>query len=640
MQEKGAYISIKKYLLVLLLFVIFGYGMKICYQQASAAETGVVVTMGGSLRVRNAPNGETIGSVPKGATVIILDEEEGWYKIEFEEGCGYVSAEYVEKVADDEEYKKELLQAGFPESYCAALMKLHEDYPNWEFEAWDTGLDWQEAVKAECAVGKNTVSGNAISSYKSISKGAYNLKKGTWVSFDSGGWVSASEEIISYYMDSRNFLDAYYIFQFMDQTYDSEKQTEKGLTTVVENTFLNTKEYRKQLMEAAEQSGVSPYVLASMIIVEQGYKGTGKSISGTQKGYEGYYNFYNIGAYATSTMTAVQRGLWYAKGGSTGGTSYNRPWNSRKKAVVGGAIYYGNNYVAKGQTTLYLKKFNVQGEEKYSHQYMTNVQAAAAEAFQVAKAYNKITDGKIKFKIPLFRNMPEERTEKPKGTGNPVNYLKSIEVEDYEFAPVFQIYQQKYSLIVENKVKKVCISAEPYNSKAKVSGDIGEISLKKGMNKVEILVTAENGLQRVYTMYIFRGNSEDADFENAEEALQTLTPSPTQEGEVTPTKEAEVTPTKSAEATPTQKAKVTPTKEPEAAPTKAAGKDWQETVKSSGDVNGDGKISVVDLLKIRKTILGSGQLSEEEKNRADVNGNGKIDIIDLLRVQKIILGIK
>lgn len=607
-------------MLLLLLFFIFGYGVMESFQLAAAAETGIVVTSGGALRVRNAPGGETIGSVPKGATVVITEEKDGWYKIEFEETGGYVSADYVEKVAENDEFKAELLKAGFPESYCTALMKLHEDYPNWEFVAWDTGLDWQEAVEAECAVGKNTVAGSSLSSYKSVSHGAYNLKKGTWVSFDSGGWVSASEEIISYYMDSRNFLDSYYIFQFMDQTYNSEKQTQKGLTTVVENTFLNTNDYKNALMEAAKESGVSPYVLASMILVEQGTKGTGKSISGTQTGFKGYYNFYNIGAYATKTMTAVQRGLWYARGGNSNATSYNRPWNSKKKAVIGGAIYYGKNYVDKGQTTLYLKKFNVQGEEKYSHQYMTNVQAAAAEAYQVAKAYNKITDGKITFKIPLFRNMPKERTQKPTGTGNPVNYLKCIEIEGCKFAPVFDVYQQKYSLIVEKKVKEINISAEAYNNKATVSGAVGTVALEKGMNKAEIIVTAENGLQRVYTIYIFRGNSEDADFENAEEALATPT--------ITLTPTPEMTPTQAIEPEVTEEPEETPVEEPEG------------TELLSGDVNGDGKVSVVDLLKVRKAILGSTKLSEEEQTRADVNQNGKIDIVDLLRIQKNILGIK
>lgn len=590
--------------------IVLIYGITECLMNANAAQTGIVVTTGGTLRVRSAPGGDPIGSVAKGQTVTIIEEKDGWLKIEFGNSTGYVSADYVEIVEVDDTYKKELLEAGFPESYCAPLMKLHEDYPNWEFVAWDTGLEWEEVIEAESAVGKNTVAGTSISSYKSISKGAYNLSKNTWVSFDTGGWVSASKEIVAYYMDSRNFLDPYYIFQFMDQTYDKNKQTEKGLKTVVKNSFLNTKSYRKMLMNAAEQSGVSPYVLASMIMVEQGSKGSGKSISGTQPGYQGYYNYYNIGSYATKNMTAVQRGLWYAKGGSASATSYNRPWNSREKAVIGGAIYYGKNYVEKGQTTLYLKKFNVQGKEKYSHQYMTNVQAAAAEAFQVAKAYNKITDGKITFKIPIYRNMPEQMTERPKGDGNPVNYLKSMAIEGYNFAPVFQHYEQKYSLIVEKKVKEVNISAEAYNNKAVISGDVGKISLNKGMNKAEIVVMAENGLSRTYTIYIYRGNSQDADFENPEEALNS-------------DKKEE-----------NNKITITPTAQPTSTP-----KPIQANQKA-GDVNGDGAVTVMDLLKVRKAILGMNQLTEEEQKAADINGNGKIDVLDLLRIQKSILGIE
>lgn len=608
--------KIKKWLFLSVFIIVLGYGINQCFMNVNAAQTGIVTTTGGSLRVRSTPGGEPIGTVAKGQTVTIIEEKDGWLKIEFGDSTGYVSADYVEIVKEDNAYKEELLAAGFPESYCAPLMKLHENYPHWEFVAWDTGLDWEEVIEAESAVGKNTVSGTSISSYKSISKGAYNLSTNTWISFDSGGWVSASEEIIAYYMDSRNFLDPYYIFQFMDQTYDEKKQTEEGLKTVVNNSFLNSKEYRQILMDAAEESGVSPYVLASMIMVEQGSQGSGKSISGTQLGYKGYYNYYNIGAYATKTMTAVQRGLWYAKGGSIGATSYNRPWNTRKKAVVGGAIYYGKNYVEKGQTTLYLKKFNVQGSEKYSHQYMTNVQAAAAEAFQVAKAYNKITDGKITFRIPIYKNMPEEMIERPKGTGDPVNYLKSLKIENYDYAPVFSRYEQKYSLIVESKIKEVKISAEAYTNKAVISGDTGKISLNKGMNKAEIVVTAENGVSRTYTIYIYRGNSEDADFENPEDDLKDP------EGTNTPTPK------------PTETKKPTATPKPTSTPKPAA------ATQKTGDVNGDGTVTVMDLLKVRKAILGMSQLTEEEQKSADANGNGKVDVIDLLRIQKSILGIE
>lgn len=613
MHKKKAYKIVQISLIFMVLYVLGNYGLTNRFLDANASKTGIVNTSGGSLRVRNTPDGEPIGSVAKGQAVTILEEQEKWHKIEFGDSYGYVASSYIEVVEVDDGYHKELVAAGFPESYCTALMKLHADYPNWEFIAWDTGLDWVEAVKAESAVGKNTVAGSSASSYKSISKGAYNLKTNTWVSFDTGGWVSASEEIVAYYMDPRNFLDPYYIFQFMEQTYSAENQTEKGLKTVVQGTFLNTKDYRKMLMNAGEKSGVSPYVLASMIAVEQGSKGTGKSISGTQAGYEGYYNFYNIGAYATKNMTAVQRGLWYAKGGNNGATSYNRPWNGKEQAILGGAVYYGKNYVEKGQTTLYLKKFNVQGKEIYSHQYMTNTQAAAAEAFQVAKAYNKITDGKITFKIPIYKNMPESNTEKPKGDGNPVNYLKKIEIKGYKFAPVFQTYEQRYSLIVEKNVKEINISAEAYNNKAIVSGDVGKFALNKGMNKAEIIVTAENGMKRSYVLYVYRGNSEDADFENPEEALNSITPAVTNAA-------VSVTPI------------VTEAVEKQPKPT---------TVTTLvGDVNADGKVTVMDLLKVRKAILGMTQLTETEQKSADVNGNGKIDVIDLLRIQKSILGIE
>ena len=61
-------------------------------------------------------------------------------------------------------------------------------------------------------------------------------------------------------------------------------------------------------MQAAQTSGVSPYVLAAMILQEQGTNGSGGSISGNT----GYYNYYNFEAYASNGMTAVERGLWYA----------------------------------------------------------------------------------------------------------------------------------------------------------------------------------------------------------------------------------------------------------------------------------------------------------------------------------------
>ena len=86
-------------------------------------------------------------------------------------------------------------------------------------------------------------------------------------------------------------------------------------------------------MDAAAQSGVSPYVLAAMILQEQGTNGGTPLISGNYSGYSGYYNFFNVEAYQSGSMSATQMGLRYA---SQSG-SYGRPWNTVEKSILGGA---------------------------------------------------------------------------------------------------------------------------------------------------------------------------------------------------------------------------------------------------------------------------------------------------------------
>ena len=58
-----------------------------------------------------------------------------------------------------------------------------------------------------------------------------------------------------------------------------------------------------------------------------------------------------------------------------------------------------------------------------------------------------------------------------------------------------------------------------------------------------------------------------------------------------------------------------------------------------GDINRDGAINGMDLLLLKKQILGSGEFSEHAKRQADVNYDGKINGIDLLYMKKCILSI-
>ncbi len=59
-----------------------------------------------------------------------------------------------------------------------------------------------------------------------------------------------------------------------------------------------------------------------------------------------------------------------------------------------------------------------------------------------------------------------------------------------------------------------------------------------------------------------------------------------------------------------------------------------------GDNNGDGKLSMLDVLRARRHILKMETLTGACEKATDVNGNGRIDIMDILMMQKDILGLE
>lgn len=265
------------------------------------------------------------------------------------------------------------------------------------------------------------------------------------------------------------------------------------------NTGSGSKLYVDIIMDAAAQSGVSPYVLAAMILQEQGTNGGSPLISGNYSGYPGYYNFFNVEAYQSGSMSAIQTGLRYA---SQSG-SYGRPWNTVEKSIIGGAQNYGDNYVKAGQNTFYLKKFNVQGSNLYKHQYMTNIQGAASEAERLSKAYSSVKDSALEFQIPVYNNMPETACAAPVGDGSPNNKLSSLSAEGYSLTPSFGKDTESYNLIVNTSVSSIQVNAAAADSKASVSG-AGSIPLNGSTTDIAITVTAENGSARTYTIHVVK----------------------------------------------------------------------------------------------------------------------------------------
>lgn len=513
---------IKKMISYILSFAIAASMAASCLTASAANMTGSCTADVLNVRSGAGTGYSKTGTVSYGDSLTILSETTDssgakWYKISCGNLTGYVSAAYVQLTSSgsqgssDADFESYMTKQGFPESYKPYLRKLHEQHPKWIFTAQKLGVDWNTALKEECVVGRNLVHSSALASWKSMEKGAYDFNGGYWYGLD-GSWVAASKEIIMYYMDPRNFLNDTYIFMFENQSYDPSYQTESGVKTILADTFMSgsytcpdTKKkytYSQTFMDAAKKSGVSPYHLASRCRNEQGVNGAPQSL-GTVKGYENYFNFFDIQAYATSTMTAAEMGCKYAK---TTNPTYLLPWTNQYKSIVGGSIFLGTGYITKGQDTLYLQKFDMVdgGNGLYYHQYMTCVFGQANEAISLKNAYSQdILNSAMEFKIPVYNNMRDKLCPKPTSSGDNNNYLKSLSVSGTSISPKFDKFTASYTAKVNAEVSSVTVNANPLGKSAKVSGN-GKVSLKTGENTVKVTCTAASGVKRTYTIKITR----------------------------------------------------------------------------------------------------------------------------------------
>ena len=670
---------------VLVLFMTINYAGGYLGRSPSVSYADTATVTATSLNVRSGPGttNQAVGKLTYGSSVNVVGRTTGsdgkvWYQIQFTkngaQATGYVRSDYIKfptTYQSDGNFEQYLSNQGFPEIYKQGLRQLHAEYPNWVFTAQHTNLDWNDVINNESVVGRNLVPGTSPTSWKSMETGAYNWETNTWPSFDSGNWVAASREIVSYYMDPRNFFDGKYIFQFLRHKYNSNIHTIDGINSMVQGTFLDNNasvsgtlssggsgpgvtsggsspsgenvgpgftgasnsnsqtfgssgpgtnggsqgkvqpgvspgssgggsgssqapgssggsgsgsqtqnsqgpgsggsasggsgkvqagvspggsapqsggnsnvslqapgasvsrretlrvttaigpgmtagpngsspygstgssaSYAEIIMNAAARSGVNPYVLTAMILQEQGSQGS-RGVSGTVAGYEGYYNFFNIEAYKSGSLEAIERGLWFA---SQSG-SYERPWNSVDKAILGGAMYYGANYVDAGQDTFYLKKFNVQGTNLYKHQYMTNVQAAASEGAKLEEAYSaQLKQLALEFKIPVYKNMPDSPCPQPTSNGSANNKLSGLSIDGYSLTPTFSRDITSYNVIVGSGVSSLNVRATALDSTASVTGT-GTVTLPEGNTDITIQVKAQNGTVSYYVIHVVRQNS-------------------------------------------------------------------------------------------------------------------------------------
>ena len=496
--------------------------------------------------------------------------DQDWYAVKLDyaaraytgyvaKACMYDTKTYTYN--DDESFEQNISE--FPNSYKPYLRKLHAIHPNWTFKIDKTGLDWNASVTAESQKGQSSIS----SAYPSLFFRDSQYPNGIIV--DGKTWYAPCYDAVGYYLDPRNFLSEKYIFMFESLVYN-EKQN-SSVQGILNGSFMEgeftengyTKKYADAFIEAAKESGVSSTHLASRSLQEMGTT-MSSAASGKVEGYEGYYNFYNIGAYSgeNNYILGLQRAV-------------KEGWNSRQKAITGGAKFIADKYVNNGKDTLYFQKFNVSSKRKtapYTYEYMTNIMAPSSEASSIYSSYenNKKLNDNYTFTIPVYNNMTTNAYKVSRTDlvgGNETDNGKTEENNDSsqnEISPETKISNSGYSL------------ETGYITKIKLGEDMSTLRQRLSNSKANV-ATLNSSWNSKTSGAIATGDIVEID-----------------------------------------------------------GKKTFQVV-LYGDINSDANISVVDLLFIKKHLLGNINLDNPNKKASDINKDNKVDVVDLLLLKKYLL---
>lgn len=308
----------------------------------------------------------------------------------------------------------------FPASYKPYIDELKQLHPNWIFKAVYTNLDWSDSVRHETYELGQSYSNGISTVHDSLGD---EWKRDGQNNYIDGPYVTASTGAVKYVMDPRNYLTERGIFQFETLSY-SDSITIAAIEKVLGSSPMNDPNYKTKyknagtwidmgtsyaeiIKEAGRKYGVSPTHIASRLIQEtSGDIVNNGSVNGSVAGYEGLYNFGNVGSTPNSDGTgSVQNGLIYAS---------NHGWTNPTLSIEGATDKLKNSYIRWGQDTTYFQKFDVNNPYGnatvlYGSQYMTNIMAPTNESKTSYNAY--VNSGRIndvfEFHIPVYNNMPE-----------------------------------------------------------------------------------------------------------------------------------------------------------------------------------------------------------------------------------------
>ena len=661
----------------LLTIGVFFIGNKITQVNADQYPfNGLVVA--DALVIHNEPNylsSSEVTQLAYGTRIKVTGISGTLYKIEYDSGTvGYASKNLILNVdsftkTDNtsgietySDYCNALQKEGFLDSYCPYLYYLHGKYPKWTFKADKINKTLDQVSKSE--------------EWKTVLQTG---NKNYWLSTSpiEGSYYYIKSNVVKSFMDPRNSLNEEYIFQFLNL----EKSTDVYNDTAMKNVTGsgNLSKYLNYYAQAGINEGVNPIHMLVRSSQEGMNNSTYGSVSGTYstdrgfltpEGYslDGYYNFFNVGAWETTGYTTVGRGLAYGAGLLEGSdcVAYNeetkkhyyneekcgklsdqRPWDTPEKAILGGSYFLADKYVKAGQNTLFYQKFNIGSvipEDKlYTHQYMTNIYAPANESSTMYDAYaaGNLLNSEFEFLIPVYNNMGDVYQPVDK---NGETRLKEIKVNN-EVITGFDSDVVEYNINVITTENTINVAATAMAETTTITG-VGSYTFNNDIAVVEINTVAEDGGTAKYVITVKKVLPENiVTVEDIISKMAVKVNGSTLYGISPGTNASTLINT-------VVNNKGTAKIYNSAGKLKASGnlatgdkivingtsEAYTYTIAVRGDTSGDGLIKINDLILIQSHILGTRKLTDVKFFAGDVNYDGSAKINDLILVQSKILG--
>ncbi|WP_271001758.1 SH3 domain-containing protein [Listeria seeligeri] len=218
-----------------------------------------------------------------------------------------------------------------------------------------------------------------------------------WYKFNfNRQWFNATQEDTSYYLNPNNFAEnsATYL-QFLVLSKPANINTNEVNKNILAGKGILANK-ASSFSKAATTYNVNEIYLISHALLETG-NGTSQLANGvTVSKVDGkpvtpkkVYNMYGIGAVDSDPL----------RGGSE--YAYKQGWDTPEKAIIGGAGFVAQNYISKGQDTLYKMRYNPANPGV--HLYATDIGWASKQTKGMQNLYNQLSSYTQQFDVPKYK---------------------------------------------------------------------------------------------------------------------------------------------------------------------------------------------------------------------------------------------